>query len=257
MATKIYLSPSSQSDNNYSYGNWTEAQVCRKIAEYAKSALERNGFSVKLAKEGLNIQQRIAESNDWGTDVHQPIHTNAGGGDGTLVMCYTGCANDKYVKNVYTSVSALTPTKDDGIRVNTGIAEITGTVAMCPYLEVEFHDNSTTAKWIVNNMRKIGEAIAKGYCKAEGKTYKSGSNTEAGASHESGILWRVQVGAYRDSKNASARAEQLNKHGFDSYVYLDAGVYKVQAGAFTHRQLAVQRAEELKKAGFETYIYKK
>lgn len=257
MATKVYLSPSSQGDNKYSYGNWTEAEVCRKIAEYAKTALERNGFRVKLAKESLNVQQRIAESNDWGADVHQPIHTNAGGGDGTLVMCYTGGANDKYVKNVYASVSALTPTKDDGIRVNTGIAEITGTVAMCPYLEVEFHDNSTTAKWIVNNMRNIGESIAKGYCKAERKKYKSGSNTDEGTSHEFGFLWRVQVGAYKDSKNATARAEQLNKRCFDSYVYLDAGVYKVQAGAFRNRQLADKRAEELKKAGFETYIYKK
>lgn len=257
MATKVYLSPSSQSDNKYSYGNWTEAQVCRKIADYAKIALERNDFTVKLAREGLNVQQRIAESNDWGADVHQPIHTNAGGGDGTLVLCYAGCTNDKYVKNVYASVSALTPTKDDGIRVNKGIAEIAGTVAMCPYLEVEFHDNSITAKWIVNNMRNIGEAIAKGYCKAEGKTYKSGSNADEGTSHESGVLWRVQVGAYKGSKNASARAEQLRKRGFESYVYFDSGVYKVQAGAFTHRQLAEKRAKELEKAGFETYVYKK
>lgn len=257
MATKVYLSPSSQGNNRYSYGNWTEAQVCRRIAEYAKTALERNGFAVKLAKEGLNIQQRIAESNDWGADVHQPIHTNAGGGDGTLVMCYTGCAKDRYVKNVYSEVASLTPTKDDGIRVNTSIAEISGTVAMCPYLEVEFHDNSATAKWIVNNMRNIGEAIAKGYCKAEGKTYKSGSSADDGVSHESGVLWRVQVGAYRDSKNAAARGEQLRKRGFESYIYLDAGVYKVQAGAFTHRQLAEKRAEDLEKAGFETYVYKK
>lgn len=257
MATKVYLSPSSQEDNKYSYGNWTEAQVCRKIAEYAKTALERNGFRVKLAKAGLNIQQRIAESNDWGADVHQPIHTNAGGGDGTLVMCYTGCKNDKYVKNVYESVAELTPTKDDGIRVNTSLAEITGTTAMCVYVEVEFHDSSTTAKWIVNHMREIGEAIAKGYCKAEGKSYKSGSNSSGGTTAEVGNLWRVQVGAYRDSKNASAQGEQLSKRGFDSYIYFDAGVYKVQAGAFTKKESAEKRAEELKKAGFNVYVYKK
>ena len=251
--TKIYLSPSSQSDNKYAWGDYTESEVCRKICEYEKKILEHNGFSVKLATKGYDINQRIAESNGWGADVHQPTHTNAGGGDGTLVMCYTGCKNDKYVKAVYESLASYTPTKDDGIRINTSLAEINGTVAMCVYIEVDFHDDSDIAKWIVNHMEGIAEAIVKGYCKAEGKTYKK---LGVASSNESKNLYKVQIGAYKSLSSAEALAEKASKSGFDCYVYPDGGLYKVQAGAYKEKKNADSQAKKLKARGFSTYVYK-
>lgn len=178
---KIYLSPSSQKDNKYKTGNTTEAAVCEKIAKAAETALKRNGYTVKRGSINSTITERIKESNDWGADVHQPIHTNAGGGDGTLVMCYTGCTGNKYVKNVYNSVAALSPGKDDGIKVRTDLAEITDTEAMCVYLECEFHDDAELAEWIIGHTTEIGEAIAKGYCNADGKTYKAASSSSSGS----------------------------------------------------------------------------
>lgn len=46
MSKKIYLSPSSQINNVYAYGNTNEMVQCNKIAEAAKTALERCGFVV-------------------------------------------------------------------------------------------------------------------------------------------------------------------------------------------------------------------
>ncbi len=52
MSKKIYLSPSSQINNVYAYGNTNEMVQCNKIAEAAKTALERCGFVVKKAPQG-------------------------------------------------------------------------------------------------------------------------------------------------------------------------------------------------------------
>ena len=60
-----------------------------------------------------------------------------------------------------------------GVRVNNGLYEINATNAKCIYIECEFHDNVNLAKWIIANAEKIGEAIAKGVCKALAIEYKS------------------------------------------------------------------------------------
>ena len=77
MSEKIYLSPSMQGSNKYAYGNTNEMEQCNKIAEYAKTALERCGFDVKKAPQGQSMQQSIKESNAWSSNLPIPIHTNA------------------------------------------------------------------------------------------------------------------------------------------------------------------------------------
>lgn len=208
MATKVYLSPSSQTNNGCSGGD-TEAKHCRKIAESAKKYLLLNGFSVKLADASLDVSGRVNDSNKWGADVHLPIHTNAGGGDGTLVMCWTGYTGNKYVKNVYNEVSKLSPGKDDGIKVRTDLAEVSGTTAVCVYIEAEFHD--TNGAWIDANTDAIGKAIAKGICAADGKTFSDSETTEK-------ELYKVQVGAFSVKENADKLAAELKAKGYDTYI---------------------------------------
>lgn len=209
---KIYLSPSSQWNNKYAYGSYTEAEICGKIAEATRVALVRNGYLVMVGSNNVSISQRINESNKWGADVHMPIHTNAGGGDGTLVMCYPTSVDNAYVKAVYEEVAKLTPTKDDGIRVNENLSEIKNTKCVCVYLECEFHDNGNLAKWIVDNVTNIGEAIARGICKADGVNYVM----ETVQPKE--VNYTVQVGAYSEYSNAKAMAEKLRKAGFNCFI---------------------------------------
>ena len=251
MAIKVYLSPSSQNNNACSGGD-TEAKHCRKIAQQAEKDLKRNGYTVKVAAEGLDVSGRIKESNEWGADVHIPIHTNAGGGDGTLVMCYTECSGNKYVKNIYSALAKVSPGKDDGIKVRTDLAEITGTTAMCVYTECEFHD--TYGDWIDKNIGKLGEAIAKGMCKADGKTFKSeGNNTSTG----SGTLYKIQAGAFSEKENAEKLVKELKSKGFESFAYQSGSLYKVQAGAFSNKSNADALAKKLENAGFDAYVYRR
>lgn len=169
--TKIYLSPSSQSENIYAAGGYTEQQICNRIAEAARKALVRNGFEVKKAKEGQGYVENVAESNAWKADVHIPIHTDAGGGQGTTCYVYPGYTGNKFAKAVYAAVAVYSPGADRGIRENENLYEINETTAMCVYIENEFHDNPELAQWIVKHTEELGEQYAKGMCAAEKKQY--------------------------------------------------------------------------------------
>ena len=217
MSKKIYLSPSNQSGNRYAYGNTTEMEQCNRIADAAKTALERCGFTVKKAKKGQEMETSIAESNAWGADLHLPIHTNActndgtGTAGGTIVFVYSDSPqNLKLARPIYNAVQAVSPgTTDYGVRVDSGWAELNSTAATAVYLEVDFHDNPPIAKWLVEHPETVGEAIAKGVCEGYGVTYKAPSEPV-----KKDVFYRVQVGAYNDKALAEAFLEQVKKAGF-------------------------------------------
>lgn len=211
---KIYLSPSNQDANLYKYGNTNEEAQCNRIATCAKTALERCGFSVKKTPQGQAMNTSIKESNNWGADLHIPIHTNALNGTltgGTLVMLYSNnAANNKAGKAILDAVAPISPGKDYTLRYNPGLAELNSTNAIAVYLEVEFHDTADGAKWIINNVEQIGEAIAKGVCSYYGKKYKAPKNKK---------VYRVQVGAFTDKKNADNCLAKAKAAGFkDAYI---------------------------------------
>lgn len=171
---KIYLSPSDQRHNLYVYGNTNEATQCRRIATACKAALERCGFETKInTEDGDNaMYNRVAESNAWGADVHLCIHTNAGGGRGCVVFVdQLSERHKKYAQPVYDEIAAITVANESyGVRT-ANFYEIRKTTGLCLYVECEFHDNATDAKWIVDNATLIGESLCKGLCKAVGKKY--------------------------------------------------------------------------------------
>ena len=207
---KVYLSPSDQWSNTVAGGKHSEAFHCIKIAEYARRYLESNGYEVKVGssvKENT-YKDRVKESNEWGADLHIPIHTNAGGGKGTLMMCYPTRINNRYVYNIYKEVAELTPTEDKGIKATSNLYEINATKCVTAYLECEFHDNEDTEKWIDNHEKAIGMAIANGVCKADGKS----------AFAELKKVYKVQVGAFHKIKNAEKLKKELSDKGYSCYI---------------------------------------
>ena len=165
---KIYLSPSSQKENTYVVGNTNEMEQCYKMARYAKKALKRNGFLVKMpSQEGQSYQKSTNESNKWGADFHIPIHTNGLFGNtlGTMVMVRQKKGATLNMGNcLLNSVGGITPGKDFELMVINDLYELNHTTAKAVYIEVEFHDNVKGAKWIIKNSKKAGESIAKGIC---------------------------------------------------------------------------------------------
>lgn len=173
MATKIYLSPSDQVSNKYAYGDTNEAVQCRRIADACEAALKRCGFEVKNNKTD-SMAARCAESDRWGADLHVPIHTNAYNKSvtGTRLFCYsTSGAGYKACQAVFNALAPLTPGTSENIRANPDLYEVSYPDAPTVYVEADFHDVAAVAKWIIENVEAIGEAICKGICSYFGKTY--------------------------------------------------------------------------------------
>lgn len=221
MSKKIYLSPSNQVNNVYSAGNTNECVQCNRIAEAARTALERCGFTVKKAAQGQNMNTSIQESNAWNADLHIQIHTNAYNGavtGGTLVMLYSmATENKKAGEAILSAVAPISPGPDYALHINPELAELNGTTAIAVYLEVEFHDTATGAKWIINNIKPIGEAICKSVCKYYGVTYKPESVDPTPP--PSGKLYKVQIGAFSVKSNAENCLKEARDKGFtDAFI---------------------------------------
>lgn len=207
---KVYLSPSDQTNNLYAYGNTTEAVQCGKIAEACRAALERSGVSVKIGHM-ISMQQKCKESNEYGANLHVPIHTNAFNGkvSGTRMFCFNQLGNGmKACKKIFASLAPVTPGKSENIKVDSSLYEVRVPNAPTAYVECEFHDNPTTAKWIVENTNAIGEAIARGICDYFNVEYKKPYK----------LLYRVQVGAYSVKANADKMLDKLLKAGFSGFI---------------------------------------
>ena len=205
---KIYLSPSAQPANNYAAGDTNEQAQCNRIAEAAKSALERCGFAVRKAPEGQGYKENVDESNAWGADLHIPIHTNAGGGAGTVVFVHGGTAKQmQYAKPIYDEVQAASPgTTDYGVRVNSGLYELGYTTATAVYVECEFHDRADLAAWIIEHTTELGEAIARGVCIGAGVPYIAPSGSEPGKTEaELAREWAMATGI-SDGENPDSPA---------------------------------------------------
>lgn len=224
MAKKIFISPSNQTDNAYAYGNTTEAVQCGRIAAALETALKRCGFETML-RHYDTMASKVAAANAWGADLYIANHTNAFNGEttGTRMFSYdlTG-AGYKACQAIFKYLAPLTPGTSENIKAYPELYEVKNPNAPTAYIEVDFHDNATVAKWIVEHPTEIGEAIAHGVCDYFGYTYKTAQTEEVKAEAETpDVLYRVQIGAFGKKENAEALAARLNDDGYDVYIRVD------------------------------------
>lgn len=199
MAKKVYLSPSDQTKNTYAYGNTNEAVQCGRIAEATKKALERNGIQVKIGHM-ISMAKKCAQSDAFDADLHVPIHTNAYNGSvsGTRMFCYNTTGEGyKACKAIFARLAKLTPGKSENIKVYDELYEVRIPSAPTAYIEVDFHDVPSVAKWIIKNTTLIGETIAQGICDYFGISFKSAptKNTTSTSNKVSITLPKLKKGS--------------------------------------------------------------
>ena len=166
MAKKIYLSPSSQPANVYAGLSTNEQEVCRAIARELKDDLLRCGFEVICGDYGT-MYDRVRESNGWPAGLHLPIHTNGFDGEvaGTRIMSYDlKGPGFKVCQAIFRHLAPLTPGTSENITAHPEKYEIYAAVAPTAYVEVDFHDVPSVAKWLTENKPRIAEAICRGIC---------------------------------------------------------------------------------------------
>lgn len=224
MAKKIFISPSNQTRNLYAYGNTTEAIQCGKIGVALKAALERCGFETKLMQY-YSMSERVSAANNWGANLYIPVHSNAYNGKvaGTRMMAVnTTGYGYKACKAIFKYLAPITPGTSESISAAPGLYEIKYPNAPTAYIEVDFHDNATAAKWIIEHINDIAEAICHGVCDYFGYTYvapkteqKEEAKTETATPD---VLYHVQVGAFAKKDNADALMKKLQDDGYEAFI---------------------------------------
>lgn len=215
MAKKIFLSPSDQTRNRYASGNTSEAIQCGKIALALEDALMRCGFAVGLMHYH-DMAAKCASADAWGADLYVPIHTNACNGEvsGTRIYTYDNTGEGRKAGLcVYRNLAPLTPGKSDNISADASLYEIRKPAAPTVYCECEFHDVPETARWIITHTKTIAEAICKGVCEYFGVPYKAPDEAP-----RTETLYHVQVGAFKDRKNAEKMLKSVKDCGFEAFI---------------------------------------
>ena len=72
-----------------------------------------------------------------------------------------------------------------------------------------------------------------------------------------GVMYYVQVGAYKVKGNADAQLKKVKDAGFDTHMIQIDGLYKIQVGAYKVKANANAMLEKVKTAGFNAFVTNK
>ena len=228
---KIYLSPSKQPYNKYVYGDTNEQEQMEHLAVYVKAALENyKDVQVKIATSSKTIQERAIESKEWKADLYIALHSNAGASSAKGAVCFyhqDSNLSKNIAEYIIDMLNSITPHGSNRWKqVYKGVKNVEGfnlyevrepfKNGLVPVLiEVDFHDNPTTAKYIIANKPTIGRAIAEGIAWATDLQLKEQEPVKT--------FYRVQVGAFIYESNAKKLRDELVNLG-----YKDAFIIKVE-----------------------------
>ena len=177
----IYLSPSKQPENDYAAGNTNEQkQMYRVAAELQKILEEEYICAVYTAPTDLFLSPdgRALDAYNRHADVYLAIHSNSD--DSRSKKSYGAVGyyqpqnpqSKKLAENMVKEMGKIAPRKSNvspktvnGMKAfdGTGYADVREPVyygITSILAEVEYHDNADSAKWIINNPKKIARALA-------------------------------------------------------------------------------------------------
>jgi N-acetylmuramoyl-L-alanine amidase len=167
---KIYLSASQQPWNVYVGGQFTEEEAMHiYLKDHLAPKLRIKGYDVKVSDPNKTIQENVEEANEWmgSKGLYLAHHTNATGledskNDGTLVLIYGSVKSQFLGKCLYDAIAPVTPTTDEGIRIDPKLYELRKTSSVAALIELFYHDNLEDMKWGITHFDQIADAEIRG-----------------------------------------------------------------------------------------------
>ncbi len=217
-------------------GHTVDVLVCPEL-EFSRSTDEKT--------------YKLSRVNNGGYDLAVELHLNASNlhnarGCEVLYKTESGRKIAQQIQNRLATVF-----KNRGIQKRTNLYMLNSTRPTTIMLETFFCDNS--ADCALAEKTDVARLIAEGI--HGGQISQSPDKPSEPA--PSGILYRVQTGAFRNRKNAEKLKADLEKKGFDAFITaadVDGLIYRVQVGAFSNKSNATAMVIRLKSAGFDAFI---
>jgi N-acetylmuramoyl-L-alanine amidase len=200
-------------------------RICDKIEQKLKAY---EGYQLLRVDDttgstDVSLSKRVTKANSWGADFYLSIHHNAGinGGTGGGVVAYTytkvSDATKDWQKRLYNEIIKKTGLKGNRETplATANLYECRNTNMPCVLLECGFMDSKTDVPVILTDSfaDKVATAcvsviVSKGGLKAKKVEAKPATKT----------LFKVQVGAFEDKKNAQALVDRLKKDGYNPVI---------------------------------------
>lgn len=165
----IYLSPSTQEYNPYITGSGSEEYWMNRIADAMEPYLRANTIRFTRNTPEMTAASSIAQAARGSYDFYLALHSNASGDGssegrqrGIIAFYYPTSTNgrraaDIFVKNlkeIYPLPQLVTA------RATTALGEVRQPKMPSVLLEIGYHDNTTDARWIEENVQNIAENLS-------------------------------------------------------------------------------------------------
>ena len=216
MSKKIYIDPGHSDKDPGAVGYEVERDLNEKVSKYMNEHLLANYVcETKVDPISNNSLQTVADAaNEWGADLLVSNHFNAGGGDGFEALVYSekrkdlGLVFEKHVK--------AAGQNSRGVKYRPGLAVLRLSNMPAVLNEGAFVDNKKDIQdWNEDHeLKKLGIA----YAEAAAEWLDLPKKEVAPESDQSNVIYRVQVGAYREVANAEAMLKKLEKAGFSGII---------------------------------------
>lgn len=260
---KIFIDPGHGGVDPGAVGNGLqEKNLTLAIAKRIRDILtsEYENVSVKMSRSGdetVSLVARTNAANSWRADFYLSVHINSGGGTGFESYVYpnVGRPTKTYQEHIHNKILEQLNLK------NRGLKEANYHVLRESYMpavltENGFIDNSGDAANLknANFIESLARGHVNGIVSAFRLTKKVATSPSNPANPPATGLYKVQIGAFRDKKNADAVENRAKTSGFNTYVKQEDNLYKVQIGAFSKRENAEELMQRAKAAGFDVTI---
>lgn len=192
MATKkVFLSPSDHGvgQNVCLHKDCYEDKHTRPIAEVCEKHLKNSGIEVMIGTANQSLSQRCKDSDNFGADLHVPIHTNAWSDPELRYLMFMFYADKAKYRKVFNAVApemeAVYPGNVKSVFVvRTDLSEITRPAAVSLYCELGFHTNKKDCDEFIHDSELVGKALAKGICKYMGVKFVDRAQQDRGYTFE-------------------------------------------------------------------------
>lgn len=226
---KIYLSPSNQPANLYTGVATSEKVEMEDLAIKMENLLKAyDGVEVVRADYQKSIVTRPKEAKEAGCDLYLAIHSNAGSitAAGAVALFHPSQPSMELLGKAMVKELDLTRDQLTRIESNRVTPVYSGMEAFNGYgyqeirepyrlgmrtllVEVDYHSNPLTARYIVSHKQEIAQAMVNVLV----KTY----NLQKKES-EKKYLYKVQVGAFSSYERAMMFAKDLEADGYPVYI---------------------------------------
>jgi N-acetylmuramoyl-L-alanine amidase len=220
---KLYIDPGHGGKDPGAVANGLkEKDITLTLAKKIRDILatEYDDLAIKMSRTGdtfPSLQARTDEANSWGANYFLSIHVNAGGGDGfeSFVYPFTSSKTKDAQKDIHSEImKQIAGTKDRGMKEK-NLHVLRESRASAILTENLFIDTTSNAEKLKSDsyLDKLARGHVNGLEKALDLKRKS-----SGAQAPGGTLFKVQVGAFSDRKNAETLAADLERKGFKTYI---------------------------------------